>query len=247
MFGAKDKQKLGFVRTGNLGVFAILNLNKTDACDLLACLEHVDHEYTGKVNVIEFGETFCSEHKVLFNYVWETYQIAIGNTPDSAAFFLVGYNEFFNFLLFFVSLGNNDIIKYVYYIWFFLPRILPMHHMSDKVNKAQYRINIQLLEELLTKLMGTPNPKKSVALVYYKKKLKKAIKDDSLEHLSFNQFKSYNLVIAQGFTKPLHYLQTELRATMIGKSKFSSQLSIIAFKQMKCSHIMYYLWCRSLE
>jgi len=221
MFGTQSKQQLGFVRAKHLGILAVFNLNKSDSCDILACLEHVDPEYSGKINVLQFGELFCQENRVVFNYLWETYQAAIGNTPESLTFFSVGYTEFLNFLLFFVSIGNKEIIKYIYYIWFFLPRILPLHFESDKVNKARYRITLGTLEELLTKLMGTLNPKKAVQLAYYKKKLKKAIKDDSVEHITFNQFKAYNLVIASGFSKPIQKLQAELRATMIGKSKYS--------------------------
>ena len=171
MFG-NQKINLPFVRAKELAIFAVYNVSKTDTCDILACLELIDKDFSGKVNVIEFSKVFCRDYHAVFDLLWENYQNVNNKTVDRCIdFYLPEYTPFLSFLLFFLSLHRRDMPKYVYFIWFFIPKILPQQHDPDKHTRSLHKILFSNLEDLVTKLWGTSNPKKALQAAYYKNKL----------------------------------------------------------------------------
>lgn len=160
---------------------------------------------------------FCEDHQTLFCYIWEKYQALFNARIDAPDYFRPGYTHFLCFILFLLSMQTNDVAKFIYFAWFYVPKILPQMSES-KTNKVKFRIYIEDMDELLANLWGAKNGKK---LTKYKAKLRNAVRDESIDALTLKQFKSFNLRTSVAFSQPVVDMMHQLKRNMIGKTLWS--------------------------
>lgn len=217
MFGP-SRAPLGFVRSKVLGVFSIFNVDASDSADILYCLEKVDVEYTQHINVLDFSKLFCEDYQRLFGIVWERYQGICEINIEDPKFYIPEYTHFLCFLLFLMSMNANDVSKYIYFMWFFIPHIIPQMN-SSKLNRVKFKIKMEHLDELLNTLWG-PTAKGVKKATKYKAKLRRQIGEQNLDQLTYKQFKSFNLMCSVCFSQPLVEMQRKLKYNMIGQGKY---------------------------
>lgn len=228
-----NKEKIDFGRSKELSLFSIFQIEKNDVSDIMQCVEQVcwfsdillrycwhtfhsqiDSGYTGRVNLIEFAKFYCGSHEGVFILLWKQFQYALDVKADNPVLFKPSYNELIGLLIVFLSLRSTEIAKFMYFLWFFIPYIIPQLNPS-KQNRTKYRIHIENLEKVLEHLWAT-NTKQIHKIPKYKAKLKKTIRDDNIDCMTYNQFRSYNLMCSVAFTQPLNNLQHHLRDVLIG-------------------------------
>jgi hypothetical protein len=66
---------LQYFRCKNLAIFSLFHLSKIDIACFLACIEHIDKDYSQRINIATFSEIFCPTWKHTFQILFKRFII----------------------------------------------------------------------------------------------------------------------------------------------------------------------------
>jgi hypothetical protein len=113
-------------KTTTVAVFGLFRINKNDSAAFFTTLE-----LAGSTNVNfdagEFSIQYCGTHFELFLYLWNKYRLAVHNhsKPVGSAQINPTYQQFMCFLLFFMSIPDVDLVRWMYWLHFAVKKIVP--------------------------------------------------------------------------------------------------------------------------
>ena len=133
---------LGDVRSTSLSVFLLFSFSPTDSRDFIKALESVDTKYTQTVNVAKFMGRFCGEHSAAFRVIINSFfdlccpkskkSLQLNNEEDLNKEKLrkemranPSYVLFTCFLLFFMTIPDQNIGNWLYWIAYSEPGKIP--------------------------------------------------------------------------------------------------------------------------
>jgi hypothetical protein len=226
---------LEYVRSRELSIFSLFYIDPVDAAVIISALEAIDSELTGFVNIKAFTTSYCVNTKYVFNVIWTEYISILKKHANESVAEKLGL-EFANhkidilpflcFILFFMSINETEMSEFSFFLFF------SGHVSTDGKHgghKHDHDVNPDRLKRLISKLGKSRVPSEKNALSE-RLKLFKAKVDPQIDSRTFKrvQFHSLDVNCRGPYSRPLIYLQRELKKNFASKAVWDRIQSCIA-------------------
>jgi hypothetical protein len=113
-------------KTITIAVFGLFKINKSDSAALFTTLE-LAGSTSANFDAGEFSILYCGIHFELFLYLWNKYRLGVHNQnkPVGSPTVNPTYQQFICFLLFFMSISNADLVRWIYWLHFAVSKVPP--------------------------------------------------------------------------------------------------------------------------
>lgn len=228
--------EIGYFRSRDLSICSLFNLDKHDAALLLAHLEAVDEEFSGKVNIVKFSKRYFPEQKFVFQYLWKYFiviykdsRLGLGSSSyaDNVARSTGEvqdkehgtYVEVLSFLFFIVSIKKNHFTHFLYWL---------VYEVGEE--KKTRKGLVSMVDTMWTLEKAYFEKEKAKKREMYLPMVKAAVKHLEASALDIKTFQIYDFRVQNAFSVPIKSLQKEILkrfATRVFWKKCSKEIVII--------------------
>jgi hypothetical protein len=207
--------------------FSFFGINNFDTSEFLAGLEKVDSTYSQKVSIELFADTYCSDYKSVFMFVWDKYdkvlsaegkQLFQNFDPEDgrqADVYTISteealhpeYLKFMLFISFLLVLSKKAISSFLYWLIFHKTRSPP---------------TVASLVKLYEVLWGYEKVETTKALQKQRTKIERILEYIDIDNFDAESFQSCDSQSKEGWTRLLRLMITQLRTTFLGKRMWQS-------------------------
>jgi hypothetical protein len=220
-------EDLGYVRTRHLSIFRAFSLSNVDASLFLCALEAVDVRHRQYIDLSDFIENYCGEWGEQFLYLWRGYHplafpeyynrntVEQENGKSKITFTykkeLEGRNIFLKpsyadlscFLLFTMTLPENDLAYWLYWLWYYRPRVSP-----DVFSLCAY----------VREFWGESTESHAKSAVHFEEVAQKSLELVIMKDFNVKSFQLYDWKTGGAWTQPFRKLYRQVRHSFIGTS-----------------------------